>query len=109
MTTLPGGSGTSPFSSNSSTAPQTSLPSTNTSEQSQEIQSEHSHSAQVHQGANIPLNTSNSSTPFGSQSTSNQPSNAGNFLDPQSMRSDGPNFQSFRSRSERVTRQIQEY
>ena len=109
MTTLPGGSGTSPFTSNSSTAPQTSLPSTNTSEQSQEIQSEHSHSAQVHQGANIPLNTSNSSTPFGSQSSSNQPPNAGNFPDPHSMRSDGNNFQSFRSRSERVTRQIQEY
>ena len=34
------------------------MPSTNISEQNQQIQSEHSQAAQAHQGGNVPLNTS---------------------------------------------------
>ena len=104
---LPGASGSSPFASNSSMTSQTSHSSVNMSEQRNDTQSEHLQSSQTQQGANMP--PYNSSTPFGSQSTSNLPQNIGNMSDTSDMRSDGNNFQSFKSRTERVTRQIQEY
>ena len=108
MNNLPGGSSSNSFASNTSTAPQTSQPSA-MSEQSHGMQSDHSQSARVHQGSNLPSNTSSSSAPFGSQSNDSLPPNIGNFPDASEMRSEGNNFQSFTGRTERVTRQIQEY
>ena len=108
-TNLPGGSGSSPFSPNSTTASQTSMPSTNISEQNQEIQPEHFQSAQVHQGANVSLNTSSSGSTFNSQSSNNRLPNVGDCEDTENMRSESSNFQSSRNRSERITRQLQEY
>ena len=101
----------SPFASNSSTTTQTSI-STNHPEHNQEIQSENSHFAQIHQGANnsnITINAT-SGPVFESHSTDHvHQSKDSKFSHTTNLGPEGDGSHSFRNRTERPIRPVQEY